>query len=471
MRSADSTEKESIHNISARAAAAAHRLRRQVLMSCSIPFAVKDVLTVLTHPADRQITRVYWEQPAVGFAMAGLNALLSLDLTGEIGLEEVNDSMNGLFAELIAHPREAPAGPRFLGGFAFDLNAAPGGVWENFPLGRFILPECLVTRIAGETWLTIAKIVQPGESEKKVEADFTRTFTYYRNRLPVTLPPFKYAAVDRYKDVPDKKGYKKTVYKVLGAIKPGELEKVVISRSHYVKIDSRFSVISAMQVLRNAYGECTSFFFGFPQEGTFFGSTPEQLIHKSGTQIRTEALAGTIRRGRNIEEDRLLGDTLFNSHKEREEHQFVIDQICRRLRAEVEGLTVGDRPRIFQLKNVQHLRTEISGTLKSEKNVLDLAAILHPTPAVAGTPTDRALEVIRKLETHQRGWYSGPVGWLDPKGDGEFTVALRSALVINNEAYIYAGGGIVAESLPEKEWEETQLKLQPIISALSGGQI
>ena len=97
--------------------------------------------------------------------------------------------------------------------------------------------------------------------------------------------------------------------------------------------------------------------------------------------------------------------------------------------------------------------------------------LLHPTPAVAGTPMKRAMQVIEKLEPHDRGWYAGPVGWIDPKGNGDFFVALRSALVKDEQAHIFVGGGIVSESLPEQEWHETELKLQPIISALSGGQI
>jgi len=137
----------------------------------------------------------------------------------------------------------------------------------------------------------------------------------------------------------------------------------------------------------------------------------------------------------------------------------------------IRNLQHPDRPQIMKLKNVQHLQTPISGELNEDVTVLDLVARLHPTSAVAGTPTKEAMEVIHKMETHDRGWYSGPIGWLDEKGDGEFYVALRSALVKDEEAHVFAGGGIVSESHPDKEWDETELKLQPILSALSGGQI
>ena len=136
----------------------------------------------------------------------------------------------------------------------------------------------------------------------------------------------------------------------------------------------------------------------------------------------------------------------------------------------VNKLDISVKPHIMKLTNVQHLKTPISGTLKSNEHILQLVDILHPTPAIAGTPTDAAMKIIKQLEKNDRGWYSGPIGWFDKYGNGEFNVALRSALVKDEEAHIFAGGGIVSESIPEKEWEETELKLLPILSALSGGE-
>ena len=143
----------------------------------------------------------------------------------------------------------------------------------------------------------------------------------------------------------------------------------------------------------------------------------------------------------------------------------------RKLKIIIPEIKYSSLPQILKLKNVQHLQTPITGVLNNNKHILNLISNLHPTSAVAGTPTDKAMEVINHIELHDRGWYSGPIGRIDYKGDGEFYVALRSALVDNEEAHVFAGGGIVSESHPNTEWEETELKLQPIISALSGGQI
>ena len=226
-----------------------------------------------------------------------------------------------------------------------------------------------------------------------------------------------------------------------------------------------------MQVLRNVYPKCTSFFFSFPGKGTFFGSTPERLIRLKNRFIQTEALAGTIARGNNMEADRILAETLMGSHKEREEHNLVMEQIIRKLEPIISDIQYSSSPRILKLKNVQHLQTPITGELGKDDHILNLVARLHPTSAVAGTPTEKAMKVICEMELHDRGWYSGPIGWINGKGDGEFYVALRSALVKDEEAHVFAGGGIVSESHPDTEWEETEMKLEPIISALSGGQI
>ena len=442
-----------------------------ILFSYTFQFETRDLLPLLSHPADKHACRIYWEQPQEGFALAGLGKVLEINLDDSQSLDSLNEKIGNYFEHAIHVSNHPFAGPRFLGGHSFNPQADSDDTWGEFPRACYILSECLATLNPDGCWLTISKMVTKDDNHKSLLREFSQNCTHYEKRLPVTLPPLRYVPVDKYKDIPSRKEYDEIIYSVLEEIRPEKLDKVVISRSHQVKVGEGFSVVSAVQVLRNIYPKCTNFFFSFPKEGIFFGATPERLIRKKGQQINTEALAGTIDRGRNMEEDRLLTETLFESHKEREEHQFVIDTIKSRLETITPELDILHEPQILKLRNVQHLKTPISGELKNGENILDLVKLLHPTPAVAGTPMKRAMEVIQKLEPHDRGWYSGPVGWIDPKGNGDFFVALRSALVKDEEAHIFVGGGIVSESLPEQEWHETELKLQPIISALSGGQI
>lgn len=454
-----------------KALANAAKHQHPVVASYSFPFGVLDLLPLLTHPADRTIVRIFWEQPTKKLAYAGLNQIFQFDVSPGQTLTELNREIMPVLEQSVTLSDDPSLGPKVLGGTSFDNKGASNGVWSHFPTGRFIIPECLATRKNNFVWITISLRVEPDQELKQLVKHFNQTITYYRNRLPVTLPPIRRVPVDTFKDVPTRNSYRSIITSVLSALKPGKIEKAVISRSHQVKIDGPVSVISAIQILRQAYPECTSFMFSYPGEGIFFGATPEQLIKKEGQKLHTAALAGTMRRGENMEEDRLLAGDLLDSHKEREEHQLVIDQIRGKMEAVVDNLYVQSHPEVLKLKNVQHLQTQISGDLNQDYSILDLVDQLHPTPAIAGTPTAEALKLIRKLEQHDRGWYSGPIGWMDQDQDGEFCVALRSALIKDNVAHVFAGGGIVSESIPDREWDETELKLQPIISALSGGEV
>lgn len=442
-----------------------------ILFSYTFRFDSHDILPIITHPSDRKHFRFYWEQPSKGVSIAGLNTIWTCNGNEADYSEDVISEMELLFKNSVSMSDFPSIGPKLIGGHAFNIAAKTDSTWDGFPRSRFFLPECLATMTADGAWLTISRFVKKGMSAEKFHRELLQLCTHYQNRMPVTLPSVTRVEVDKFRDIPNESQWKQTINAVLEEIQPGEVEKVVISRSHHIKISNEFSVSSALQVLRNMYPNCTTFMYGFPGEGIFFGSTPEQLIRLNKNYIETEALAGTQARGKNMEEDRLYSETLINSHKENEEHRLVVDQIKRKLLPLLNEIEISSAPEIMKLTNVQHLKTPISGYLKNGEHILELVNILHPTPAVAGTPTDRAMNIIQNLEKNDRGWYSGPIGWFDPNGNGEFYVALRSALVKDEEAHIFAGGGIVSESIPEKEWEETELKLLPILSALTGGQI
>jgi isochorismate synthase len=180
----------------------------------------------------------------------------------------------------------------------------------------------------------------------------------------------------------------------------------------------------------------------------------------------TAAIAGSIARGGSPAEDQMLARTLVASTKDRGEQAVVVRALSAALERLCESVEIAPEPEILQLENVQHLRTTLRGRLRDERPVLDLVRILHPSPAVGGFPRERALAAMQGREAEPRGWYAGPIGWMDENGDGEFWVAIRSALLHGNEAALYAGAGIVADSDPEAELAETRLKLQPMLTAL-----
>jgi len=229
-----------------------------------------------------------------------------------------------------------------------------------------------------------------------------------------------------------------------------------------VVADTVIPVATVLGRLRALYPACRV----FSVDG-FVGASPEMLVARHGTEVVAHPLAGTVARSGDPEADARFAAQLLGSHKEREEHALVVDTVAEVLRRHCRALDVAAEPTVVPFRNVSHLGTRLHGRLREPAaSALDLAAALHPTPAVAGTPTEEALAYIAEVEKLDRGHYAGPVGWVDAHGDGEFAVGIRSAEIEGNRARLFAGVGIVAESDPEAELLETQLKLQALLAAL-----
>jgi menaquinone-specific isochorismate synthase len=247
-------------------------------------------------------------------------------------------------------------------------------------------------------------------------------------------------------------------------IESGRLDKIVLAREVTVRANRPLRQADLLGRLRALHPSCTAFAI----DG-FIGATPELLIRRSGSLIASEPLAGTAARSGDPEADKKAEEALLASAKERSEHRVVVDTIAEALVLVVEHLEVPDAPVIRELRNVSHLGTSMTGTLAERDgrfpSALDLVGLLHPTPAVAGTPVEVALEYLAKLEDLDRDRYAGPVGWVDARGDGEWHLGIRSAIVTGDFARLFAGVGIVADSDPQTELAETQLKLQAFLAA------
>jgi len=219
-------------------------------------------------------------------------------------------------------------------------------------------------------------------------------------------------------------------------------------------------------VLREAFGGCFVYAVG-RGEATFIGATPELLMRREGLRVSTVALAGSIGRSADPAVDDHLGERLLRSDKEREEHAIVARRIERALRPHAVWVTMPEEPELVRVANIQHLATPVRAQLAAPVAAVELAGLLHPTPAVGGEPAAVALPLIRALEGIDRGWYAGPVGWTDANEDGEFCVALRCALIEGSLARCYAGNGIVADSDPAAELAETEVKLGALLPVLA----
>jgi isochorismate synthase len=263
--------------------------------------------------------------------------------------------------------------------------------------------------------------------------------------------------------------WKEQVTRAVHTINEGTIDKVVLARGVEVESgDSEdFTIADTVQRLRQSYPGAYVFVFQRGQR-YFVGATPERLVCSEDGQIQTMALAGSAPRGTTPEEDQRIGTELLQSEKNQGEHQYVVENIHHALSSLCSRVWVADAPHLLKLKNIQHLETPIMGDLLAGHSILEAIEDLHPTPAVGGVPRIPALSAIREYEQLDRGWYASPVGWIGTSGNGEFAVALRSGLIEGSHATLFAGCGIVADSDPESEYQESCLKLQVMLRGLGG---
>lgn len=253
------------------------------------------------------------------------------------------------------------------------------------------------------------------------------------------------------------------VARALKHVESGQLRKVVLAREVMVKANRALLIGDILGRLRALYPSCTIF-----SMGGFVGASPELLVSRRARTVRSHPHAGTVARSGDPETDNALIAELMSSAKQRREHRVVVSSVAEIMAPVCDYLSVPRSPSTVLLRNVSHLATLIEGRLAGEHapSALALAALLHPTPAVAGSPTGAALALIRELEGMDRGNYAGPVGWVDSRGDGDWVVGIRSATLDGPTARLVAGVGVVAGSDPREELAETQLKLQALLAAV-----
>jgi menaquinone-specific isochorismate synthase len=260
--------------------------------------------------------------------------------------------------------------------------------------------------------------------------------------------------------------WEQAVAEAVAAIKAGGLRKVVLARDVFATAEEPLDARVLLRRLADRYPDC----FTFACDG-MIGATPELLVRRAGNQVSALVLGGTLPRGADPAQDQALGEELLASAKNNEEHAYAVDSIREALGPLCQALDVEARPSLLKFPNLQHLGTQVRGTLAdgmTSRSALALAAAVHPPAAVCGTPPGVALELIRDLEHMDRERYAGPVGWVDADGNGEWGIALRCGQLSGRTARLFAGCGIVAGSEPAAELAETLVKLQPMRGALEG---
>lgn len=407
--------------------------------------------------------RFYWEHNDIAYAGFGIAA--ELTAWGDERFEGIRSQAARLFHN-VQLLNDAPiARPRLFGGFSFRPDFITENTWASFAPAYFVLPHFQLTRSGGETWLTINLLLPADETPDAAEIREALQARYVA-LLEAVTPPLAANTLTEINYPLSYEAWSDIITDATGRMKADELQKVVLARVCELRFEQRVDIDSALDFLRVKYAGCTIFLFEPIPHLAFYGATPELLVSVEGQHIETMALAGSIKRGATPASDNALARELSNDPKNRYEHALVADAIRARLAPLTETLTMPSEPQILRLSNIQHLYTPIRGVLHEASGVLALVEKLHPTPAMGGVPQTKAMDYIAAAEPVPRGWYAAPVGWIDQHLDGAFAVAIRSAISQNERVWLYAGAGIVADSEPQKEWDETALKFKPMLDAL-----
>jgi menaquinone-specific isochorismate synthase len=395
--------------------------------------------------------------------VAGFGVAAEVVADGPGRFDDVRAEAAAVF-DRVERSGDAPraARPRLLGGFAFHEDHQPAPPWRGFPGARFVLPRVQVVWADDGAWVTVNDYGSDA-SPAAVEDELAAVEDAMASASFEPGPSPGYVETER---TTTRAAWRAQVSAALDRIDAGDLEKVVLAQSLSVDLGGPFSLPDALARLGDRYPDCFTFAFDPGDGGAFFGATPERLVSVADAHVETAALAGSIERGETPAADEALADDLRASAKDAHEHAVVVEAIRDQLDPVAADVRTGGRA-VRRLPSVQHLRTPVSADLDVPMHVLSLVRALHPTPAVGGLPPDAAKRTIRETETFDRGWYASPVGWFDADGDGSFAVGIRSAVADDDAARLFAGAGIVADSDPDAEWDEVQLKYRPMLDLLA----
>jgi menaquinone-specific isochorismate synthase len=520
----------SLHDLIGSAIAKAKNLDCPILLCYSQPWQRLDPLLFLATHAKPMQPQFYWEHPSQAAIVAAAGAVVSLsnpDATLSERFELAKQFSSAHFTEaIVGHSSDLElesedAGPYVLGGFAFhetiagfrpdrwhgDRNGTPNSssksekIWHGFPAVMWFVPQWLLSCRGDRSMMTIHAYVRPHDQLEAIAASladmlmelerdvlgnsqsYSQKNSLDRSRIYSLLEhsidsshntqfPFSTPTCVGTEEVLGDRSWSGIVEQALDLIRQQKLDKVVLARALDVSADRPINSFAVLDKLRCEYPECVSFLMNCGSDDTFLGATPELLLqvqsHHNYLSLRSNAVAGSIQRGKTEAEDRILSDRLLDSQKDLNEHKIVIHSICDRLQkmgAQIDKLAP---TQLLKLSNVQHLYTPITATLLNAdwSETFDVLAKLHPTAAVGGEPRDRAIQLMQAWEACDRGWYAAPIGWLNGKGEGAFAVGIRSGYICGDRARIFAGAGIVANSQVTTEQSETTIKFAALLKAL-----
>jgi isochorismate synthase len=472
-----------LERLAARLRLAVRRARRagvETLATISLPLPA-DVDPSAVVCASRRAGEPWFvfEQPDRGrAALAGLGEAMGFTASGAERFATVADRWRAIAAAAVSDPADDPqgGGPVAVGGFAFAEEGGGSPHWAGFAPASLMVPEVALVRrerrgertdgVNPVVCMTLSALASPDDVPEDLLARLEQRLAALRMRALPLLDPAPAGRFQVASAMPPEH-YEGAVARGVELIRSGKLEKIVLAREVNVHAPLAYDPAAVFGVLREEFPSCFVFCVG-RADATLVAASPELLVRREGHRVSTLALAGSTRRSADPAVDDHLGEQMLRDESHREEHAIVARRIERMLRPHAIWVTAAPEPELVRIANIQHLATPIRAQLAAPMEALELAGLMHPTPAVGGEPMGRAAPLIPALEGLDRGWYSGPVGWTDAAGDGEFCVALRCALLRGSVARCYAGNGIVRDSDPASELAETEVKLQALLPLLAG---
>ena len=346
--------------------------------------------------------------------------------------------------------------PFFIGGQNFNLNQRNSNIWQGVDAASYRVPEFLLIKNDDLITITFFSLINNKTSFPDV---YSRYSSYY-NSIEKYENKINHTSIKaQSKNIRIRKEeFIENVSEVKKLIDSKDISKIVLSNICEYSLEESISCSSFLESLEKKYPECTVFYYSYT--GVFLGASPEQVLHSNQSELMIDALAGSAARGETPGEDTTNQKRLTEDKKIAEEHDIVVKGILESLSKMNIEAECGDI-HVLKLKNIQHLKTRIKAKNNSA-NIMDILDALTPTPALSGYPKDESIKIIENIESYDRGWYSGVVGWIGNNLNADFYAGLRSAYIKDNYIYIYAGAGITIDSIPEDEWNEVINKMSTI---------
>lgn len=388
-----------------------------------------------------------------GIRVAGLGTAWRASASGPTRFADLKSKMT----DHTATTGIAGSGLKAFLGFSFGPEPDEGPIWDGYNPAEVFIPRIT---IEGANAGSVIRVVVPANEPAEPTLDLLASMRHPEWSPVVDLGDH---ATESHPPVSE---WAASVEKAVTGIVAGQLDKVVLARSVVVHSATPPAILRIFRELVRSYPQCYNFAWK-SGDAVFMGASPELLGSVRGRRLRSNPLAGSAPRGEGSVDDDAIGNELLASDKDRREHALVVDAIRDNLRPLTSRLDAADEPELKKMASVQHLSTLIDATLNADVDLLDVIEAIHPTPAVGGVPTREALRLIDELESIDRGWYTGGVGWIDTEGDGAVALALRCGLVRGTTTHLFAGAGIVEGSQPDAELQETRLKLEPLLKILT----